>query len=107
MTKIMSAHSICSDDSSVLAPRLRPAESVSTPGHVENTCSAVGLRSWFALQTKRTLVMKFVLPTGPLGGSVDYNVPNPTHDGIERVGMLSFFLVSGTVIAAAFAAWSS
>jgi hypothetical protein len=47
------------------------------------------------------------LPTGPLGGSVSYNVPNPTNDGIERVGMLSFFLISGTVIAAAFAAWSS
>src|ERR1700691_335936 len=81
MTKIMSAHSICSDDSCVVAPRLRPAESVSTPGHVENTCSAVGLRSLFALQTKRTLIMQFVLPTGPLGGSVNYNVPDPTNRG--------------------------
>src|SRR6188474_2480685 len=56
MTKMMSAHSICSDDNGTLAPLEMPAESVSIPGQVEKICSAVGLRRRLALQTKRTLV---------------------------------------------------
>jgi hypothetical protein len=47
MTKMMSAHSTCSDDNGTLAPLEMPAESVSTPGQVEKICSAVGLR-WAA-----------------------------------------------------------
>jgi hypothetical protein len=35
MTKMMSAHSICSDDNGTLAPLEMPAESVSIPGQVE------------------------------------------------------------------------
>ena len=57
MTKMMSAHSICSDDKSTLAPLEMPAESVSIPGQVEKICSAVGLRRRLALQTNKTLVM--------------------------------------------------
>ncbi len=34
-----------------------PAESVSTPGQVEKTCSAVGLRRRLALQTNRTFIV--------------------------------------------------
>ena len=56
MTKMMSAHSTCSDDNGTFAPLEMPAESVSIPGQVEKICSAVGLRSRLALQTKRTLV---------------------------------------------------
>src|SRR5215475_11542668 len=56
MTKMMSAHSTCSDESSTFAPLEMPAESVSIPGQVEKICSAVGLRRRLALQTKRTLV---------------------------------------------------
>ena len=44
MTKMMSAHSTCSDDNGTLAPLEMPAESVSIPGQVEKICSAVGLR---------------------------------------------------------------
>ena len=56
MTKMMSAHSICSDDNGTFAPFEMPAESVSIPGQVEKICSAVGLRSRLALQMKSTLV---------------------------------------------------
>lgn len=56
MTKMMSAHSTCSVDNNTSASFEMPAESVSIPGQVENTCSAVGLRRRLALQTKRTLV---------------------------------------------------
>src|SRR3954451_24969736 len=57
MTKMMSAQSTCSDDNKTLAPVEIPAESVSIPGQVEKTCSAVGLRRRLALQTNKTLVM--------------------------------------------------
>jgi len=50
MTKIISAHAICSADTSVIASGARPAESASTPSQEENTSSAVGLRSRFRLQ---------------------------------------------------------
>jgi len=50
MTKIISAHVICSSDTIVIASAARPAESASMPGQQENTCSAVGLRSRFRLQ---------------------------------------------------------
>ena len=53
MTKMMSAHSTCSDDNSTLAPLEMPAESVSIPGQVEKICSAVGLRRRLALQTNK------------------------------------------------------
>src|SRR4029079_14615779 len=56
MTNMMSAHSICSADNNTTTPFETPAESVSMPGQVEKTCSAVGLRRRLALQTKRTLV---------------------------------------------------
>jgi hypothetical protein len=45
-----------SEDNNTLAPDEMPAESVSTPGQVENTCSAVGLRRRLALQTNRTFI---------------------------------------------------
>src|SRR6266700_2506694 len=57
MTKMMSAHSSCSEDNNTSAPFEMPAESVSTPGQVEKTCSAVGLRRRLALQTNRTFIV--------------------------------------------------
>ena len=56
ITKIISAHTICSSDTTVIASGARPAESASTPGHPENTSSAVGLRSRFRLQTNSARV---------------------------------------------------
>ena len=40
MTKMMSAHSTCSDDNGTLAPLEMPAESVSIPGQVEKILAA-------------------------------------------------------------------
>jgi hypothetical protein len=53
ITKMMSAHSICSDEICCSEMEFNPAESVSTSGHVEKMCSAVGLRSLLAPQMKR------------------------------------------------------
>jgi hypothetical protein len=63
MTKMTSAQSTCSEDNNTLAPDEMPAESVSTPGQAEKTCSAVGLRKRLALQTKRTFMM-LLSPSG-------------------------------------------
>jgi hypothetical protein len=51
---MMSAHSTTALSSGVTASRLRPADATSMPGHVENTRSAVGLRSRLRLQMKST-----------------------------------------------------
>jgi hypothetical protein len=58
ITKMMSAHSICSGESCCSETAFNPAESVSTSGHVEKMCSAVGLRSLLAPQMKRRCFMK-------------------------------------------------
>lgn len=56
---IRSAHSICSSERRTSASRLRPAESVSSPGVSAKICSAVGLRSRFLEQRKRTRTLFF------------------------------------------------
>jgi hypothetical protein len=53
MTKMIDAHSSCSEEMGVIASGLKPAEPVSIPGHDEKTCSAVGHLSLFWLQIKR------------------------------------------------------
>jgi hypothetical protein len=58
ITKIMSAHSTCSDESCCSEMAFNPAESVSTSGQVEKMCSAVGLRSLLAPQMKRRRFME-------------------------------------------------
>ena len=54
-----------------LAPDEMPAESVSTPGHLEKTCSAVGLRRRFALQTNRTFISSSIATLRQRGRRVD------------------------------------
>jgi len=49
ITNSTSAYFICSSSNGVTASSAKPAESVSTPGHDENTCSAVGLLRRFLL----------------------------------------------------------
>ena len=55
-----SAHSSSSGVTGLSAPRFSPAEEVSMPGQSAKICSAVGLRSRFWLQIKRTLRGKAV-----------------------------------------------
>src|ERR1700723_1483378 len=77
MTKITSAQSTCSEDNNTLAPDEVPAESVSTPGQVEKTCSAVGLRRRLALQTNRTFIMFLDDTLSPWVGAKRYpSVPS-------------------------------
>ena len=60
-----SAQSISSALSGVSASLLVPAEAASISGRCENTCSAVGLRSLFRLQTKSPFFNVY-LPPVPL-----------------------------------------
>ena len=61
MQKIVLAHSSSSGVTGLSESALTPADEVSIPGQAENTCSAVGLRSRFLPQMKRTLWVKAVL----------------------------------------------
>src|SRR5207342_2362307 len=54
ITKMMSAQCSSSGVTRFSASWLSPAEDVSMPGQLANTCSAVGLRNRFWLQMKRT-----------------------------------------------------
>src|ERR1700728_745254 len=77
MTNITSAQSTWSEDNNTLAPDETPAESVSTPGQVEKTCSAVGLRRRLALQTNRTFIMFLDDTLSPWVGAKRYpSVPS-------------------------------
>src|SRR6476620_5807364 len=58
MTKIMSDHARTSGVTGLPASFPRPADCVSMPGRSEKTCSAVGLRSRFCVQMKRTFLDK-------------------------------------------------
>ena len=53
MTKIKSAHSICSGDNGTTGSSFNPAESTSTSGCVANTVSAVGLLNLFRAHTNK------------------------------------------------------
>jgi hypothetical protein len=55
MQKIVSAHWSNSAVTGLSESTLIPADEVSMPGQSANTCSAVGLRSRFLPQIKRTL----------------------------------------------------
>src|SRR6218665_309416 len=55
ITKIRSAQCSNSGDTGVLASLPSPADCVSMPGQLANTCSPVGLRRRFWVQMKRTL----------------------------------------------------
>ena len=55
MTKMMSAHCRSSGVTGFSAAWFRPADEASIPGQSAKTCPAVGLRSRFWLQRKRTL----------------------------------------------------
>lgn len=62
MQKIVSAHSSNSGVTGLSESALVPAEEVSMPGQSAKTCSAVGLRSRFLPQMKRTLWDKLFAP---------------------------------------------
>ena len=76
MTKMTSAHSSRSEDTGVSASGLRPADATSNPGRPENTCSAVGLRSRFWLQTNST---RFIYDPGV---AMQAAASNPFHPSI-------------------------
>ena len=57
MTKMMSAHSTSSAEHGSSASGASPAEAVSTPGRLANTCSAVGERRRLREQRKRRLAI--------------------------------------------------
>src|SRR3984885_5924807 len=72
MTNITSAQSTWSEDNNPVAQDETPAESVSTPGQVEKTCSAVGLRRRLALQTNRTFIVFLHDTCNPWAGGNRY-----------------------------------